>query len=65
MSMSKKDFVALADALRGVKVSDEVKDALVGFCRSQNPNFMEGRWREYLAGNCGPNGGEIKKAVRS
>lgn len=74
MSMSKKDFVALADALRphlrpvvivdkvvgftreGAPMSDVV-DALAAFCRSQNPRFNEHRWRDYLAGKCGPSGG--------
>jgi len=57
--MSKKNFIALADALRGVKVSKEVRDALVAFCKNQNPNFNEFRWLEYFTGKCGPNGGKI------
>ena len=80
MSMSKKDFIALADAIKtakgnglgpsGRQVStahvegwndgrNEVIEALIVFMRSQNPNFMESRWRDYLAGKCGPNGGRI------
>jgi hypothetical protein len=39
--MLKHELIALADALRGVKVSKEVRDALVAFCKSQNPNFNE------------------------
>lgn len=58
--MSKKDFIALADHLRHINVPKEVLDALCAFMRSQNPRFMEERWREYLAGNCGPNGGAKK-----
>lgn len=74
MSMSKKDFIALADALRAhdpatLTISDEARagaieqrngmlDAIVRFCRSQNPAFKEDRWRDYLAGKCGPNGGK-------
>lgn len=70
--MSKKDFIALADALRptvslfgdhvdtyGVEI-DATIDALCSFMRSVNPAFKEDRWRDYLAGKCGPNGGKIK-----
>ena len=70
MSMSKKDFIALADELRpvlddrpGVHMStrdEKVVDALCRFMRAQNPKFMEQRWRDYLAGDCGQNGGKIK-----
>jgi hypothetical protein len=63
-NMSKKDFIALADALRGMDVTGhltpEVINALCAFMRHQNPRFMEVRWREYLAGKCGPNGGKVK-----
>lgn len=69
MSMSKKDFIALADTLRPVFGQDspddgftkeEVLGALCFFMRGQNYNFMESRWRDYLAGKCGPGGGAIK-----
>jgi len=30
---------------------------LAVFCKSQNSQFMEGRWRAYIAGECGKNGG--------
>lgn len=58
--MSKKDFIALADALMGTNPSAEVLDALVSFMRRQNPRFMEDRWRAYLAGECGPCGGKVR-----
>lgn len=77
MSMAKKDFIALADALRDViTVRNEnsivhngavmiperdITEALVSFCRWQNGAFMEERWKRYLRGECGPNGGEVKK----
>lgn len=74
MSMSKRDFVALADALRPMFSPHEesaenvakyrVVDALVGFMRGQNPRFNESRWRAFLAGECGPSGGKIKKEAR-
>ena len=75
MSMSKQDFVALADAIREhgtmldhhslVRVTDTplTKDQinmLADFCRRQNPNFNRERWLDYIAGKCGPNGGAIK-----
>ena len=75
MSMSKQDFVALADAIRlelcGFRmVYDEstpdipvskVIDTLANFCARQNPNFMRERWIDYIAGKCGKNGGAIKR----
>jgi hypothetical protein len=69
MSMSKKDFIALADAIRQhneVSVKDpKFTDAhlvtLAYFCREQNPAFKCGRWLAYIAGECGPSGGQIKK----
>ena len=76
MSMTKKDFIALADelrpALRGpimvhetgkpVKtIQGELVNALCRFMAAQNPLFKEARWRAYLAGDCGPGGGAVKR----
>jgi len=60
--MSKKNFIALADALRPVKdqITPEVMRAIIEFCRSQNYNFKAGLFEEYLNGRCGPCGGKIK-----
>jgi hypothetical protein len=61
--MSKKDFVALADALspayKAGEVSEAALGAIAGFCFRQNQAFMPKRWHDYLDGKCGPNGGEI------
>ena len=67
MAMNKKDFIALADAIRNHNQSAPILETrkfdadqletIAEFCRSQNPRFMRGRWLEYIAGNCGPNGG--------
>ncbi len=59
--MGKKQFIALADHLRGINVPEEVLAALVSFMRSENPAFKESRWRDYLKGECGPNGGKIRE----
>lgn len=72
--MTKKHFIQLADAIRehnrllshitggGVdKFSQSHLDALADFCRSQNSAFMRERWMDYIAGECGPSGGAIKK----
>jgi hypothetical protein len=58
--MSKKHFIALANHLKGINISPEVIDRLCHFMRSQNDRFNEDRWRDYLAGKCGPNGGRVK-----
>lgn len=60
MSMSRKDFVALADELRPTDVQGPVLLALIRFMRQQNGQFKEDRWMAYPRGECGPNGGAIK-----
>lgn len=76
--MSKKHFIALADAIRSLSVFtfsnqgasnvvvpmfryQDVVDSLANFCVSQNGNFNRQRWLDYIAGECGPNGGAIRK----
>ena len=59
--MSKKHFIALADVLRGERVPPAVLDAICRFRREQNRQFNEERFRQYLAGECGPCGGKIKR----
>ena len=75
MSMSKKDFVALADMIRehNQHVSEcnipacDYKEfnlrhiaSLADFCEEQNPNFNRDRWLGYIAGTNGQNGGKIE-----
>jgi hypothetical protein len=38
-----------------------MRDALADFCASQNSRFDRERWLGYIAGECGPNGGKVKK----
>ena len=68
--MSKKHFIALADAMRDVRLGElpacsirdaEIISALCHFMRGQNHSFMQGRWLLYLRGECGPSGGKIKR----
>ena len=69
--MSKKHFIALANAIRKHNASvtagqsqtpfdGELISTLADFCRSQNFNFKRDRWLAYIAGECGQNGGAIK-----
>lgn len=74
MSMSKQDFIALADHVRTElcgfrQVYDEltpdvsigkVVACLADFCASQNPRFNREQWLDYIAGKCGPSGGMVK-----
>jgi hypothetical protein len=72
MSMSKRDFVALGDAVRGLVTSDDgssvemaaVVETLADFCQSTNPRFKRDRWLSYIAGECGPNGGRLASKPR-
>lgn len=72
MAMTKKHFIALADAIReynaqalepGTSTVSPLRFGhtqllvLADFCRSQNPYFKRDRWLGYIAGECGPNGG--------
>lgn len=69
MSMSKQDFIALADRVRDFGVVEHESPLpltrtqvamLADFCASQNPRFNRQRWLDYIAGKCGPNGGKVK-----
>jgi hypothetical protein len=70
--MSKKHFIALADAIRihnnvfgafGERFTSQQIELLADFCKQQNPNFNRERWISYIAGECGPNGGTRKPEV--
>lgn len=66
--MSKKHFIALADALRAQRPADhwdpnkrvqwelDVK-AVADVCQQANGNFNRERWMAYIKDECGPNGG--------
>lgn len=75
MAMSKKDFIALADQIKnynqnsfphGTNTVSPLQFTytqilrLADFCQSQNPRFNRSRWLAYIAGECGPNGGNVK-----
>ncbi len=74
--MTKQNFIALADAIRaydkgsfphGTNTVSPLQFthtqilALADFCQSQNPDFKRERWLSYVRGECGKNGGTIKK----
>jgi len=74
--MSKKDFIALADAIRdhnkrpayageakAMFSADQIA-TLADFCQSQNPLFKRERWLDYIAGKCGKNGGVAKGGAK-
>ena len=68
--MTKKDFIALADAIRRHNktrfpgdgfTQDQLGNTLAAFCKTCNPRFNRERWLGYIRGECGPNGGAIHK----
>lgn len=67
MSMSKKDFIALADDIRmehkhgNWQFTDYQLEFLANFCKSQNPQFRRERWLGYIRGENGQNGGKVKR----
>lgn len=68
--MTKKNFIALADAVRiHNKWASSLEEfgvehlkVLADFCAAQNPRFNRQRWLDYIAGECGPSGGKVKAA---
>ena len=60
--MTKKHFIALADAIRGsgTVFTDAQLQVLVRFCIQQNRNFLPERWLGYINGTCGPCGGDVR-----
>lgn len=80
MSMTKREFIALADLVKGAErrlrshnedrlptevVIEEYRDALAAFCRDQNPRFDRNLWFDYIAGACGPSGGKVKQVKQT
>ena len=70
--MTKKHFIALADAIRSFGIAGGERDhsnsfgqdqisALACFCSEQNERFNRELWIRYINGECGKNGGSIKK----
>jgi hypothetical protein len=71
MSMSRRDFVALAEAIQYARghamASTNVEAELAGVmasaeyvanaCKAANSNFKRERWFDYIMGKCGKNGG--------
>lgn len=71
MGMSKQDFIALADAIKAEKPAEHWDankmvqweldcKAIAAVCKRANPAFKTDRWFDYIAGDCGPNGGRVK-----
>lgn len=60
--MSKKHFIALADIVKFHReaFTEEAIVQLGRFCADQNCRFNYSRWRRYINGECGPNGGKVK-----
>jgi len=64
--MKKRHINALANCIiaanvHGCKFTEEQIGELADFCKSQNSQFDRERWLAYIAGECGPNGGTVKK----
>lgn len=67
--MSKKDFIALADAIRFHNefynntdvqtLTDAQIQTLASFCQTTNERFIRGRWIDYVFGKCGKNSGKV------
>jgi hypothetical protein len=62
--MTKRDFIRLAEYIRDNNNNPLCQaftpaqiEHLADFCREQNSNFKRQRWLDYIAGECGPNGG--------
>jgi hypothetical protein len=65
--MTNKHFIALADMIKGKvghhRFNDDVINDLANFCQEQNPRFNKDRWVAYINGECGKNGGKVKRST--
>ena len=69
--MTKKHFIALADSikehnsnvaegwLKSEPFDEEQLKTIAGFCYRENNRFDRQLWFDYIAGNCGPDGGKL------
>jgi len=71
MSMTKQDFIALADVVK-TQIARELSypgavqrpftygqiQELADFCQSRNSEFNRARWLGYIVGTNGPSGGK-------
>ena len=63
--MTKKDFIALANAFRSLLEEsteetitfDQCVNAIADVCQESNPRFDRDRWIGYINGECGSSGG--------
>jgi len=62
--MTKKHFIALGLTLQPLArelptdIFARIMVEICAFCRAQNPRFNESRFRGFVAGTNGPNGGQ-------
>ena len=70
--MTKKHFIALADAIKhhNKTWTDEPFTpgqirTLMDLCGEQNPMFNRERFAMYVNGECGKNGGKVKQTVNA
>jgi hypothetical protein len=63
--MTKQHFIALADNIRAHREDYPLIAILhlANFLMTQNPRFNRQRWLDYIAGECGQNGGKVKHAA--
>lgn len=73
-TMNKKLIIALCDSIREhnriasnphtdlIPFSTDQIETIADFIAASNPNFKRERFMGYIAGECGPNGGDIKPA---
>jgi hypothetical protein len=49
MSVSKKDFIAIAEVLATTETREEIINSVVQYFKSENKLFNEKRFRDYIA----------------
>ena len=58
MERGAPSFGDTSDYMLGAREhQSRVVSSLADFCQSQNSQFNRQRWLDYIAGECGPNGG--------
>lgn len=68
--MTKKHFIALADMIKKHNANPENKpfysdhiNAIADMCENENALFKRDRFKDYIYGKCGKNGGKVKQVA--
>jgi len=64
MKITKSQIIEIANIIKTLKSDDFIDEGRLvsefcAFLKRENPAFKETRFRDYIDGKCGPNGGKV------